>query len=57
MIAVTGSGQLVDGVSHCREFGDLRLDLGNVRQSKPLYICADASLVLPETDQQAGPLN
>jgi hypothetical protein len=57
MIAVAGGGEFPDRISHCREFGNLCLDLGDVRQSKPLYIRAGAPLVLPEINELPGPLD
>lgn len=57
LIAVAGGRQFTDRISHCREFSDFCLDFGDMRESKPFYIRAGAVLVLPEIDQQAGPLD
>jgi hypothetical protein len=57
MIAIAGSGEFTDRISHYRKFSDLCLDLGHMLGRKPLYIRAGAPLVPPEINKQTGALD
>ena len=57
VIAITSGRQLLDGMAHGGQFGDLRFDPGQMIEGEQLDVSAGAPLVLPKIKQPPDALD